>query len=178
GLAILGYYSSFPEAMPAGVTLTEKTDMLLIDFVMNAMPAGLTGLVIAAILSAAMSSLSSGMNSCSAVIATDFIQRFRRDQLSEKQQVRLARWLSLGVAIVAILLSTVVAQIPGNLLELCMKVVNLLTAPLFVLFFLALFVPWSNPLGAVAATVASVWVALDIAFFKVVFDLTFLWIAP
>jgi hypothetical protein len=46
------------------------------------------------------------------------------------------------------------------------------------LFFLALFVPCSSPLGAAAATVASVAVALDVAFFKVVFDLTFLWIAP
>src|SRR5439155_3730936 len=113
GLAILGYYSLLPEGMPAGTTLTKNADRLLPHFVMTVMPAGLTGLVIAAILSAAMSSLSSGMNSCSAVIATDFIQRFRRDKLTEQEQVRLARWLSLLVAIVAILLSTVVSQVPG-----------------------------------------------------------------
>lgn len=178
GLAVLGYYTRFPEELPAGVSFTKQADKLMPQFVVTALPAGLTGLVIAAILSAAMSSLSSGMNSTSAVITTDFIGRFRRTALSETQRVRLARWLSLVVAVVAILLSTVVSRIEGNLLELCTKVVNLLTAPLFVLFFLALFVPWSSPLGAVAATVASVGVAVDIAFTKRLFELTMLWIAP
>src|SRR5256885_11461659 len=162
-------YKVPPGGVLAKANPTRATVKPLPHSAMTVIPPGLTALVIAAILSAAMSSLSSGMNSCSAVIATDFIQRFRSGPLSEKQQVRLARWLSLGVAIVAILLSTVVAQIPGNLLELCMKVVNLLTAPLFILFFLALFIPWSTPLGAVAATVASIAVAVDIAFTKQVF---------
>jgi hypothetical protein len=77
----------------------------------------------------------------------------------------------------AIALSTVVGSLASNLLELCIKVVNLLTAPLFVLFFLSLFVPWSTPLGGVVATVASVSVAAGIAFFKI-FGLEFLWTAP
>ncbi len=70
-----------------------------------------------------------------------------------------------------------VGQLAANLLELCMKVVNLFTAPLFVLFFLALFVPWAKPRGGIAATIASISVAVGIAFFKLG-GLEFLWTAP
>ena len=52
----------------------------------------------------------------------------------------------------AIALSILNALIEGNLVERCFKLVNLLTAPLFVLFFLALFVPWANAVGCLAGT--------------------------
>ena len=40
-------------------------------------------------------------------------------------------------------------MVQGNLLEVCYKVVNLLTAPLAGLFFLAMFVPWAKGFGAI-----------------------------
>jgi hypothetical protein len=55
--------------------------------------------------------------------------------------------------------------------------VDLLTAPLFVLFFLALFVPWATPAGGVASAVASISIAIAISFFQL-FDLAMLWSAP
>ena len=177
GLAVLGYFTAHPEVIAAGKTLIEQADELLPLFVVTVLPAGLAGLVIAAMLSAAMSSLSSGMNSASAVITTDFIGRFRKDKWSQHENVRVARWASVVIGIVAVLLSMFVGQLASNLLELCIKVVNLLTAPLFVLFFLALFVPWAKPRGGVAATVASISVAVGIAFFKLA-GLEFLWTGP
>ena len=71
----------------------------------------------------------------------------------------------------------VLGGLASNLLELCIKVVNLLTAPLFVLFFLALFVRRATPLGGAAAAVTGIAVASGIAFFKM-FGLEFLWTAP
>ena len=143
---------------------------------MTVLPAGLSGLVIAAMLSAAMSSLSSGMNSASAVITTDFINRIKR-RASQSEEVRLARNVSVIIGVIAVVLSMFVGQLASNLLELCIKVVNLLTSPLFVLFFLALFVPWAKPRGGIAATVVSIAVAVAIAFFKIG-GLEFLWTAP
>lgn len=177
GLAVLGYFTAYPDAFGKSVSASENADELFPRFVVVGLPAGLSGLVIAAILSAAMSSLSSGMNSSSAVIVTDFVGRFRATQLTHLAEVRLARIVSVSIGAVAMLLSTVVGELATNLLELCIKVVNLLTAPLFVLFFLALFVRWATPLGGVAATFASVGVAAGIAFFKP-FGLEMLWTAP
>lgn len=177
GLAVLAYFTHHPEGLVAGKSLLVQADELLPRFVVNVLPAGMSGLVIAAMLSAAMSSLSSGTNSASAVITTDFIGRLRKVPHSPHDNMRIARLASIAIGVVAVLLSLFVGQLASNLLELCIKVVNLLTSPLFVLFFLALFVPWAKPHGGVAATIASVSVAVGIAFFKLG-NLEFLWTAP
>jgi Na+/proline symporter len=177
GLAVLGYFTVHPELLSEGRTLEAQADELLPRFVVEVLPAGLSGLVIAAMLSAAMSSLSSGMNSSSAVITTDFISRFRDEPLSHHEAVRIARWASVAIGAVAVVLSMVVEHLVENLLGLCMRVVNLLTAPLFTLFFLALFIPWAKPRGAIAASIASVSIAVWIAFFKG-FGLELLWTGP
>lgn len=177
GLAVLCFFTAHPEWLTSGTALIDQADELLPRFVVTVLPVGLAGLVIAAMLSAAMSSLSSGMNSASAVITTDFMGRLQRERASQYESVRVARLASVIIGVVAVLLSMFVGQLATNLLELCIKVVNLLTAPLFVLFFLALFVPWAKPRGGIAATIASVGVAAGIAFFKLG-GLEFLWSAP
>ncbi len=177
GLAVLGFFTAHPEWLASGTALIDQADELLPRFVVTVLPVGLAGLVIAAMLSAAMSSLSSGMNSASAVITTDFMSRLQRGKWSQNESVRVARIASVIIGVVAVLLSMFVGQLATNLLELCIKVVNLLTAPLFVLFFLALFIPWAKPRGGIAATIASVGVAVGIAFFKLG-GLEFLWSAP
>lgn len=177
GLSVLGYYMAHPAEMKTGAPLIDQADELLPRFVVTVLPAGLAGLVIAAMLSAAMSSLSSGMNSASAVITSDFLDRWRKKHRSQHESVQLARYVSVIVGVITVLLSMFVGQLASNLMELCIKVVNLLTSPLFVLFFLALFVPWAKPHGAIAATVASISVAVSIAFFKLG-GLEFLWTAP
>ena len=164
GLAVLGYFQARPEEMVEGWSVAGQADKLMPHFIVIGLPPGLTGLVIAAILSAAMSSLSSGMNSTSAVIVTDFVGRAGGRAMTSADEVRLARLASVAVGVLAVILSLVVGGLATNLLELCFKVVNLLTAPIFVLFFLALFVPRATPLSAVAATVASVTAAVVVAF--------------
>ncbi len=174
GVAVLAYFRARPEQLASGTSAIADADKLFPRFIMVGLPVGLTGLVSAAVLSAAMSSLSSGVNSVTAVITSDFIGRFRRREPDQAAQVRQARVVSLLVGVAAILLSLVIAQIPpDNLMELCIKLVNLLTSPIFVLFFLAMFVPWANPHGAVAATVASISVAVAIVF--EVFGVRFMW---
>jgi Na+/proline symporter len=174
GLAILAYVIAYPSLFPGGAETFQSADRLFPTFIVVGLPPGLTGLLIAAILSAAMSSLASGINSSCAVVVTDFIDRFRSGQESKSDTVSVARWVSIAIGAMIVLLSMLIGQISGNLLELCSKVVNLLTAPLFVLFFLAIFVPWSTPLSAYAATIASVTVGAGVAFGSW-FGLGFLW---
>lgn len=177
GLAVLGYFTAHSAGSAQQSLLVEQADELLPRFVVTVLPAGLAGLVIAAMLSAAMSSLSSGMNSASAVITTDFLGRLQPGEWSPQAQVRVARITSVIIGVVAVLLSMFVGQLAENLLELCVTVVNLLAAPLFVLFFLALFIPWASPLGGMAATIGSIGMGVAISFFHLG-GLEFLWAAP
>jgi SSS family solute:Na+ symporter len=180
GLAVAGYFTAHPELLTGDINFVEGADKLFPRFVVVGLPWGMTGVIIAAILSAAMSSLASGMNSSCAVITEDFIGRFRSLPLSDAGRVRLARFISAAIGVVVILLSLLVSRVEGNLVDLCYRVVNLLVAPLFVLFFLAMFVRWATTFGALVSAVASVVAALCIAFPESfgLGKLSILWIMP
>ncbi|MFO1007516.1 MAG: sodium-coupled permease [Planctomycetaceae bacterium] len=172
GLALLSYYTKFPEQLAAGLTTVGNADRIFPSFIQQGMPFGISGLVVAAILAAAMSSLASGLNSTSVVIERDFLQRWLGSPTvgtspnPEESLRSVARMKKLTVAmgLLAILLSIGNMFIHGNLLERCNKVVNLLTAPIFVLFFLALFIPWSNAIGAWSSLIASIGIAILVAY--------------
>jgi SSS family solute:Na+ symporter len=164
GLAVVAYFTAHPELLTDQINLREGADKLFPRFVVVGLPFGMTGVIIAAILSAAMSSLASGMNSSCAVITEDFIGRLRSEPLTDGERIRLARSISVVIGIVVILLSLLVSRVEGNLVDLCYRVVNLLVAPLFVLFFLAIFVNWATTFGALIAALVSVCAAVCIAF--------------
>jgi SSS family solute:Na+ symporter len=181
GIAVLGFYRVHPPELADGQTLSSIGDQLFPRFIMTQMPPGLSGLVLAAILSAALSSLSSGVNSACAVLERDFLSR--RSNLSSSDTATVARlkWLTWLVAGIAIALSMLNLLFVGNLVERCFKLINLLTAPLFVLFFLALFVPWANAFGAWLGLLASIATAISIAYSKdlgLPLTTSFVWIIP
>ena len=141
GLSLLAYATQRPEAFGPPASLTDNADKLFTRFIVARMPAGLSGLVTAGLLAAAMSSLSSGVNSACSVIQIDFVERRRTaETIGETSRVRQARLITLAVGALVIFLSVSVGCIRGNLLEVVFKVVNLLTAPLFGLFFMAMFI--------------------------------------
>ncbi|MEX1233281.1 MAG: sodium-coupled permease [Planctomycetaceae bacterium] len=174
GLAVLGYYFANTHQFAGLIDIfaNEKSaDKLFPQFIVVGLPPGMTGLIIAAILSAALSSLSSGVNSSCAVITHDFMNIISPRHLTPREGVRRARIVSAVVGVVIVLLSMFIQwlfmmEYVDNLIALCMKVVNLLTAPIFVLFFLAMFIPWSTPIGGLFAVIAAVTVAIGVAFFE------------
>ena len=177
GLAILGFYQAHPPQLEANVTIVDIGDQLFPKFIMSEMPDLLAGLVLAAILSAALSSLSSGVNSACAVVEKDFLSRHQAGTTSLRRLVLLT-WI---IAAVSVGLSLINTLIEGNIIERCYKVVNLLTAPLFVLFFLALFVRWSNGFGAWCGLISSTLAAIAIAYAKdlgLPLGISFVWMTP
>ena len=177
GLALLAYFRVHPEMLPSGQTIASGADQLFPRFIVLGLPAGIGGLVVAALLAAAMSSLSSGLNSSSSVISVDLLERFRPTKRSESGHVRLNRRISIVVGIIVVALSLYVSTVQGNLLEVAYKVSNLFVAPLFFLFFMAMFVPWATPFGTLVGAAASISVAVGIAHFHLL-GLDFLWIMP
>ncbi|OHB82509.1 MAG: hypothetical protein A2V98_17870 [Planctomycetes bacterium RBG_16_64_12] len=183
GLALYAYFLANPHLLPAGQTMLSDADAVFPRFISVGMPTGFSGLVVAGLLAAAMSSLSSGINSSCSVITVDFIDQFRsrRQRQTETNHVKLAQYVSVLVGVVVVLLSFGVGLVEGNLLELAMKVVNLLTAPLFGLFFMAMFVRWATGPGTLVGAAFGVAVAVAISFWK---DFTgsegigFLWAMP
>ena len=166
GLALQSYFRGNPHMIPDGQTLASGADQLFPQFIVFGLPVGISGLVLAGLLAAAMSSLSSGVNSTCAVVTVDFIDRFRRTKDTETDHVRLARYVSVGVGVLVVVLSSLVGLVQGNLLEVAFKVVNLLVAPLFGLFFMAMFVRWATSFGTIAGAMVGLTVAVAINYWR------------
>ena len=180
GLALYAYFKLHPQSLGTGLTIIDDADLLFPRFIVIGLPVGFSGLVLAGLLAASMSSLSSGINSSALSIINDFILRFSRHPISEKDQVRLAKFISFGIGVIIVLLSVLIGNVRGNLLELTYKTVNLLVAPLFVPFFMAMFVSRARPTATFTGTLAAGLAATLISYSHELFsvNISFLWIIP
>ncbi len=187
GIALLGFFQANPELLPGEGSLKEQADQIFPHFIAAHLPPVVTGLVVSGLFAAAMSSIDSGVNSITAVVMTDFLDRFGRKPDTEAEHLRMARLMAVGIGAVVVSLSTFMEYIPGNFMAVTNKTVNLLTVPIALLFLFALFVPFANAKGVWMATVASVTAAVLIAFSGVIFGknpetgldpVSFQWISP
>lgn len=154
GFALMGLHQSRPELFD-GLGLKEDADKLFPYYIVRGLPVGITGLVISGLLAAAMSSLSSGINSSCSVLSVDFIDRFRRRRVTdEKARMRRNRFIAVACGVAAVLLSMTMEKVHGNITEVTTRTNHLFTAPLFGLFFMALFVKRATPSGTLAGAIA------------------------
>lgn len=180
GLALFAYFTMFPDLVLNGNPIVDEADTLFPRFIVIGLPAGFSGLVLAGLLAASMSSLSSGINSSAMSIINDFILRFSNKTITDEDQVKLAKYISFSIGLIIVLLSFVVGNIKGNLLEITYKTINLLVAPLFVPFFMAMFVKKAKPTATFIGTLLSGVTAILISFSQEFFaeTISFLWIIP
>ena len=95
GTALWLFYRAHPELLNP----MSRTDEIFPWFIAQQLPAGISGLVIAALFAAAMSSLDSSMNSMATVITTDFYRRFR-PEVSDRAALWLARVATVLLGVV------------------------------------------------------------------------------
>ena len=163
GFALLGFFRDHPEHL-AGLDLKHDADDLFSRFIANHLGPGVSGLVVAAMFAAAMSSIDSGVNSITAVVSSDFLGRFGWQPRSERGQTRLSQGLAFGIGVTVVVGSAFMKFIEGNITEVTNKTVNLLTTPIFALFCFALFIRFSRPLGVLVGWICGTSVAAFIAF--------------
>ena len=186
GLALLGFFQSQANLLPPGINIEENADKVFPHFIAFHLPPGISGLVVAAMFAAAMSSLDSGVNSITAVVTTDFLDRLGVKYADERQHTRRAQLLAFAIGAIVVVTSSLMEHIPGNITAVTNKTSNLFTTPIFALFFFALFVPFARPAGVVAGTICGVLAAALIAFSGPIFGMlpngndpvSFIWISP
>ncbi|ALM89380.1 MULTISPECIES: sodium:solute symporter [Alteromonas] len=121
----------FFEKIPAN-----NPDWLMPTFILNYLPHGLIGLLIVAILSAAMSSLSSAINSLSAVTVEDYCRITNKD-LEHSNYLRLAKFTGLVWGAITLVLSLFAGNIAPTIIEAINKVGSVFYGPILALFLLA-----------------------------------------
>ena len=103
------------------------------------MPVGLIGLIIALILSAAMSSTSAEISALSAISTIDIYKRFISKEDNPKKDVLISKFFNLGWGIIAIMFSLFFAQ-EENLIESINIIASLLYGNVLGIFLVAFFI--------------------------------------
>ncbi len=123
-----------------------KPDLMIPIFIRDYLPHGIIGILIVAILSAAMSSLSSTINSLSAVSVEDFIARGKK--LEHSKYVRYSRIMALYWGSVCIILAFFTGNIADTVIEAINKVGSVFYGPILATFVAAILIKRVHALGA------------------------------
>ncbi|KAM7360701.1 solute carrier family 5 member brother of rumpel isoform 1-T3 [Cochliomyia hominivorax] len=159
-------YATYKDCDPLTTKLAKARDQLLPLFVMETLGEfpGLTGLFIAGVFSAALSSLSTCLNSMSAVVLEDFVKPFVRRPLSETAINWIMRSVVVLVGALCVCLVYVVEHM-GTVLQLTMSLEAITNGPLFGIFTIGIFMPWINGngslIGGIVGVVAMSWISLN-----------------
>ncbi|MBP89776.1 MAG: sodium-coupled permease [Planctomycetaceae bacterium] len=180
GFSMLAYFQADSDRL-LGLTIADDADKLFPLFISHHLPIGLSGLVVSGMFAAAMSSIDSGINSITAVVMTDFVERFRRDKLSEKTRARSSKLMALSIGMLVVVASSFMQYVPGNFLEISSRTQGLFVTPLFALFLLGLFDKRTTEFGAISGAVVGLEAAIAIAYWEPLTgfpEISFQWILP
>ncbi len=125
------------------------------------MPTGLSGLVIAAIFAAA---LSSSLNSIAATFVNDLYKPFARDK-SDKRLLKISGWLTLIFGFVQIAVALVVMNQNRSALDQALSIASLFNGPVLGVFLVGAFIKKANESAALTGMLASILLMLYIKFF-------------
>jgi len=125
-----------------------KPDRIYPTFIVREMPHGISGLLIAAILAAAMSNLSAALNSLSSSAIMDFYVRLR-PQAEEVKRMRLSRMATFFFAIVLFALAVISLHKAGRVVEVGLQIASVAYGALLGVFLLGVLTEKANQRGAV-----------------------------
>ncbi|WP_417871506.1 sodium:solute symporter [Winogradskyella sp.] len=119
-------------------TQTNDRDYMFIRFILNHLPTGLIGLLLAVILSAAMSSTASEINALATITSIDLYGRNLKEDKGETHMVNMTKWFTFGWGIVAIIIACF-ADLAENLIQLVNIIGSIFYGNVLGIFLLAFF---------------------------------------
>ncbi len=151
GTVLYVFYKDNPGNIPS-----EQVGEILPHFVVQELPVGIAGLVIAGIFAASQSTLSASMNSVAAAYVSDIYPRFTTGS-TDKDNLRVAKLVTIAVGIVGIASAMLVAFLNVQFLfNLFMEILGIMGGSLAGVFILGIFTKRANSMGAIWGLVISV----------------------
>ncbi|HEY4054402.1 MAG TPA: sodium:solute symporter [Terriglobales bacterium] len=126
-----------------------RADRIYPTFIVSQMPHGISGLLIAAILAAAMSNLSAALNSLSSSTIVDFVLR-RHPETDERKRIRLSRISTLLWAVVLFTLAILCLHRVSRVVEVGLQIASVAYGALLGVFLLGVLTRRANQAGAMA----------------------------
>jgi len=164
GTALFAFYQAQPVLLPEGIA----GDKVFPHFIVNQLPSGITGLLIASIFAAGMSTVSTSINSSATVILSDHFKKYIHPNPGEKYSLRVLRLSSLAMGILSILVGLAFNGVTSAL-DAWWALSSIFSGGILGLFLLGLLSKTQKP-QAVFAVILGVlviaWMSLSAIFVK------------
>lgn len=132
GTALYSYYTASPSLLPEGL----PADQVFPYFIVHCLPTGVTGLVVASLFSAGMSTVATSINSSATIVLTDFVGHGKKN-MTEKANMKVLYTTSLVVGVLGIVVGLLMMHVDG-VLDAWWKLSSIFSGGMLGLFLLAL----------------------------------------
>ncbi len=164
GTALFSFYSAQPDLLPEELKVPGAADRVFPWFIATQLPPGLTGLLIAAIFAAGMSTVSTSLNSAATIFLTDYYRRYFNKSAGDKTSMKVLYISSLftGVAGTGIALSLIGVE---SALDAWWSLASIFSGGMLGLFLLGFISRKAgNPeavIGVIAGVLVIAWMSLS-----------------
>lgn len=168
GTALYSYYSAQPGLLPDDLQAAEMSDRVFPFFIVNNLPPGFTGLLIASIFAAGMSTVSTSINSGSTVILTDYYKRYAKKEVTDKDSMKVLYISSLVFSIIGIIIGVAMINVQSAL-DAWWKLASVFSGGMLGLFLLGAFMKVVNIKGAIIGVILGLIAILYLSLSPMVF---------
>lgn len=160
GTALYSYYTANPDLLPTEIA--QKPDYVFPYFIVNGLPVGLRGLLIASIFAAGMSTVSTSVTSAATIILTDYYKPFTKGK-TDKHHVAVLRISSMIVGVLGIIVAIAMLSVE-SIIDAWWKLSSIFSGGMLGLFLLGCVSRRINRVGALIGCICGVlviaWISL------------------
>jgi solute:Na+ symporter, SSS family len=168
GTALFAYYTARPELLPAELQQPGSGDKVFPHFIVYGLPTGITGLLVAAVFAAGMSTVSTSLNSTATIILTDYYQRYINKNASERASMTVLYLSSVVIGFLGILIALTLVGVE-SVLDAWWSLASIFSGGMLGLFLLAFLSRKVRRIDAIIGVIAGVlvimWMSLSPVYF-------------
>lgn len=167
GTALFAYYDA-AASLPIELLDATKSDRIFPYFIVNALPAGLSGLLVASIFAAGMSTISTSFNSSATVFLTDYYNKYFKKDATDKEGMKVLYIASGIISVLGIAIAIAMINVKSAL-DAWWGLASIFSGGMLGLFLLGVLSKSKNVIGAIAGTIAGILVILWLSLSKMLF---------
>jgi len=164
GTALFTYYSAGAATLPYELQGFDRADQIFPHFIVSQLPAGLSGLLIASIFAAGMSTISTSFNSSATVFLADYYRKFSKKQESDKASMKVLYLSSMVISVLGIVIALAMINVKSAL-DAWWKLASIFSGGMLGLFLLGAFSKFRSSGGALIGVILGIaviaWMSLS-----------------
>lgn len=168
GTALFSFYTSSAAELPVELTDPAKSDRIFPYFIVTELPAGISGLLIASIFAAGMSTISTSFNSSATVFLTDYYRRYFKKQPTDRESMKILYVSTFIIGLIGILIGIALINVKSAL-DAWWKLASIFSGGMLGLFLLGIVTRGKSAVGPVTGVAAGLMVIIWLSLGPLIF---------